>query len=116
MTMQVKWSSIKREPRSYRRLKVEQFTKRMKILLYRFLILAMTISKGWLTMLKRVKAVGSVGDFLSGAHKYKDIERKINKKLLKTGMKVAVTVVAGGLMLNVTMPSAFAMSPEVIQV
>ena len=57
----------------------------------------------------RVQTVGNVGEFLSGSYKYKKMELKVNKKLLKWGVRVAVTVVAGSFLIDLTIPQiAFA--------
>lgn len=55
---------------------------------------------------KKVQTVGSVSEFTSGAYKFKKVERKVNKKLVKWGMRVAVTVVAGSFLLDISAPMA----------
>lgn len=57
----------------------------------------------------RVQTVGTVGEFLSGSYRYKKMEIKVNKKLIKWGIRVAVTVVAGSFLIDLTLPQiAFA--------
>lgn len=65
----------------------------------------------------RVQTVGTVNDFMSGAYKVRKIESKVNKKLIKLGIRVAVTVVAGSFLIDLTLPSAIAQATsEVIPV
>lgn len=66
----------------------------------------MNTLREWLKM--RVQTVGSVNEFMSGAYKYKKIEMKVNKKLIKIGVRVAVTVVAGSFLIDLTLPHAIA--------
>jgi hypothetical protein len=58
--------------------------------------------------LNKVQTVGSVSEFLSGGYKIKNIERKINKKLVGIGVKVAITLVAGTLLCDFSMPLSLA--------
>lgn len=56
----------------------------------------------------RLQTVGNVNEFVSGAYKFKKIERKVNKKLIKWGVRVAVTIVAGSFLIDLTVPQAIA--------
>lgn len=56
----------------------------------------------------RIQTVGTVNEFLSGEYRYKKVLNKTNKRLAKIGLKVAITVVAGSLFLDITTPLAFA--------
>lgn len=58
--------------------------------------------------LNKVQTVGSVSEFLSGDFKLKKVERKINKKLVRVGFKVAITIVAGSLVCDFITPLSFA--------
>lgn len=57
-------------------------------------------------MFNRVQTVGTVSDFTTGIYKVKKVERKVNKKLIKYGVRVAVTIIGGSLLLDLTMPMA----------
>lgn len=59
-------------------------------------------------MFNQVQTVGNVNEFLSGTYKFKKIEMKVNKRLLKLGARVAVTVVAGSFLIDLTLPHALA--------
>ena len=59
-------------------------------------------------MFNKVQTVGTVSEFLSGGLKYKRVLNKTNRKLAKIGMKVAITVIASSLFLDITTPLAFA--------
>ena len=59
-------------------------------------------------MFSQVQTVGNVNEFLSGTYKFKKIEMKVNKKLIKWGIRVAVTVVAGSFLIDLTLPHALA--------
>lgn len=67
-------------------------------------------------MFNKIQTVGSVSEFTSGTYKFKKIETKVNKKLVKWGMRVAVTVVAGSFLIDISAPMAMvnAMGPEAI--
>jgi len=54
----------------------------------------------------RVQTIGTVSEFMSGSYKYKKVEYKVNKKLIKLGVKVAVTIVAGSFLIDLTIPQA----------
>lgn len=56
----------------------------------------------------RIQTVGSVNEFMSGTYKVRKIERKVNKKLVKLGVRVAVTIVAGSFLIDLTLPGALA--------
>lgn len=58
--------------------------------------------------LNKVQTVGSVSEFLTGDYKIKHVERKINKKLVRVGVKVAITLVAGSLVCDFITPLSFA--------
>lgn len=70
-------------------------------------------------MFNKVETVGTVNEFLTGSYKVKKIERKINKKLITTGLKVAVAVTAGSLLLDISIPQALlvnAQTPDAVPV
>ncbi|EKN68090.1 hypothetical protein P9E76_15560 [Schinkia azotoformans] len=56
----------------------------------------------------KIQTVGTIGEFMSGEYRVQRTVNKVNKRLVKLGIKVLVTVVAGSFMLDISLPMAFA--------
>lgn len=58
-------------------------------------------------MLRRnkIETVGTISEFMSGEYKIRKQVDSVNRKLVKTGMKIAVTYIAGSLVLDFVTPT-----------
>ncbi|MED4354800.1 hypothetical protein P9265_21205 [Schinkia azotoformans] len=56
----------------------------------------------------KIQRVGTIGEFMNGEYRIQHAVKKMNKRLIRLGIKVVVTVVAGSFMLDISLPMAFA--------
>jgi hypothetical protein len=57
---------------------------------------------------QKIQTVYTASELLSGEYKVQLVVKKVNKKLVKFGIRVAVTVIVGSFMLDIATPLAFA--------